>query len=180
MYQVDGFLFDSKEMAQKAEKEKAGIKYIKEKTSMDNPDNVLGLYNKLLKDKIFETPVGMAFLVELQEYLHTIPYIKNEDIKPIYFSQGSSKKTAKTKKVKAMKNGNYKTRYRIAAFCAVVFAIVIVGMFGITYYSGNSVNILNYENQLIDKYENWEQELNSREADLNERERAFEEKNGQD
>ena len=46
----------------------------------------------------------------------------------------------------------------------------MTGMFGITYYSGSSVTILNYENALIDKYEDWEKDLDEREQKLKERE----------
>ena len=72
MYEVNGFIFESKEEAEKAKKEATAIKYIKSQTQMDNPDTVLELYNKILLKKMFETPVGIAFLVELQEYLRTI------------------------------------------------------------------------------------------------------------
>lgn len=32
-------------------------------------------------------------------------------------------------------------------------------MFGITYVSGHSPYVVDYENELIDKYENWQKEL---------------------
>ena len=38
-----------------------------------------------------------------------------------------------------------------------VLLAIILGMFFITYISGNNVNIVNYENELINKYEKWEQ-----------------------
>ena len=55
-------------------------------------------------------------------------------------------------------------------FFAIVFAIVIGSMFVITYVSGDNVTILNYENAIIDKYENWEQKLDTREKKLDQRE----------
>ena len=54
---------------------------------MSDPDTVYKLYLRLNKPGYFFTPVGLSFLVELQEYLHTIPYIKNEDIRPIYIPE---------------------------------------------------------------------------------------------
>ena len=39
--------------------------------------------------------------------------------------------------------------------------------------TGDHVNIVNYENKLIEKYENWEAQLKEREALLKERENAF-------
>jgi hypothetical protein len=52
-------------------------------------------------------------------------------------------------------------------------------MFVITYASGNSMNIYNYEQQVIDKYEAWEQELDEREADLTKREQILQNQTGQ-
>ena len=67
MYIVDGFEFATQEEAKRAEKEKAGIRYIKENTDMNDPDIVYKLYAKLNKPGTFSTPVGFTFLVELQE-----------------------------------------------------------------------------------------------------------------
>jgi predicted PurR-regulated permease PerM len=61
----------------------------------------------------------------------------------------------------------------------VLLAVTIVGMFVITYASGNSMNIYNYEQQVIDKYEAWEQELDEREADLTKREQILQNQTGQ-
>ena len=84
MYVVDGFEFQTKEEARQAKKESDGIRYIKEQTDMSDPDTVYKLYLRLNKPGYFYTQVGVAFLIELQEYLHTIPYIKNEDIRFIF------------------------------------------------------------------------------------------------
>ena len=75
MYVVDGFEFQTKEEARQAKKESDGIRYIKDQTDMSDPDTVYKLYLRLNKPGYFFTPVGLSFLVELQEYLHTIPYI---------------------------------------------------------------------------------------------------------
>ena len=83
MYRVDGFDFESEEMAEIARKEKNGIKYIKEKTKMDDPFEVAKLYTQLSRPGMFKTAVGFAFLIELQEYLYANPYIENTDIRCI-------------------------------------------------------------------------------------------------
>ena len=54
----------------------------------------------------------------------------------------------------------------ILLFFSVVFVMIILGMFTISYYSKDNVNIINYENALIDKYEKWEAELIEREKQL--------------
>ena len=43
-------------------------------------------------------------------------------------------------------------------------------MFLVNYLTGNSVNVFNYENALIDKYESWENNLKEREAAIREKE----------
>ena len=133
---------------------------------MDDPDAVLQIYRKLILQEVFETPVGMEFLKELQGYLHTIPYIKYEDVLPIpvYAPEKSDEPGSRSEK------NNYRRKYHRSLFFAIVFAIVIGAMFAITYVSGDNVTILNYENQLIDKYENWEQKLDTREKELDKRE----------
>ena len=98
MYRVDGFEFETKEMAELAQKESDGIKYIKEQTRMDAPDVVLKLYRKLIDKQIFDTPVGYTFLYDLYEYLHTIPYIKNEDIPCIPVATHAIEVLSKTNK----------------------------------------------------------------------------------
>ena len=58
----------------------------------------------------------------------------------------------------------------VRTFFAVVFAMIIIGMFAITYFSDDNVTILNYENTIIDKYEDWQKSLDERERQLDERE----------
>lgn len=49
MYVVDGFEFQTKEEARQAKKESDGIRYIKDKTDMSDPDTVYKLYLRLNK-----------------------------------------------------------------------------------------------------------------------------------
>lgn len=168
MYKVEGYEFETKEQAEQAAEEARKIQYLKSKTDLKNPDMVLSLYNKLVLREEFVTPVGRNFLRSLQEYLHAVPYIKREDILPITVSPQNISSGGKTGK-------DYRRLFHISTFFAVVFALVIIGMFLITWMSTDNVNILNYENALIDRYENWEQELDAREAALKEREQKLQE-----
>ena len=159
MYKVRGYAFESLEQAQIAQKEVEKIRYIRSKTKMDDPDAVLQIYRKLILQDVFETPVGIEFLKGLQEYLHTIPYIKYEDVlSPVHIPESEAHPHI------------YRRKYHRSLFFAIVFAIVIGSMFVITYVSGDNVTILNYENAIIDKYENWEQKLDTREKKLDQRE----------
>ena len=83
VYVIEGFSFDSEAEAKQAQKECEGIKLVKEKTNMANPEMMLQIYNKMIREKMFVTAVGYAYLYDLQEYLRTNPGIKDEDILPI-------------------------------------------------------------------------------------------------
>lgn len=179
---MDGFVFGNDAEAQQAAKELQGIRYIREKTDMGQPEQVLETYNKIVRENLFETAVGISYLKEMQKYLVRLPAVKNEEILPIIVrhpvletdmrrkmraagNEAASKKAAARESV-------YRKKYRIALFIAAVLAVSVIGMFVIS-ATNQSPTVLNYENALIDRYAQWEQELTEREAALNERERAL-------
>lgn len=181
-YRVDGFLFETEEEAKQAKKEADGIRYIRSQTRMNNPDVIFKLYNRLLEQDLFETPVGLEFLRELQTYLETIPYIKKEDIAPIPVpnkvlafekEKKKAKQATREQVVTARRNSpdkKYRQLFYATGIGCIVLSVIIVGIFIITYLSGTSMNIFNYEQRVIDKYESWEKELKEREDDVTKRE----------
>ena len=172
-YRVEGFVFETEEEARLARKEAEGIKYIRERNQLDDPDTVLKLYNQLIEKKVFCTPVGLRFLRNLRHYLDGIPYIKREDILPLpEYSQASAPE--KTTHGSGERGRDYHKLFLVSSFCAIVLAITLIGVFLITALSVDNVTILNYENELIDKYEVWEQELSDREQKIRDRENALE------
>ena len=180
-YEVEGFSFEKEEDAVQAKKELEGVLYIKSKLDMENPEKVLQIYNRTVKENAFKTPVGIYYLHELQQYLKEIPYIKASTILPIPTeSLGLQKEEVRNvregqaepeRKIK-QKNIDFRKRYKATFSVAVVLLIMVIAMFVITLTS-NTPTILNYENQLINRYEHWEQELNEREKELDEREKKL-------
>ena len=84
IYQIDGFIFYGKKEAEQArKKEAAGVEYLKAKIDKNQPEAVLSVYNKTVEENLFETPVGLSYMRELQQYLRKIPYIAEKDILPI-------------------------------------------------------------------------------------------------
>ena len=77
MYRVEGFDFETKEEALQAKKEVEGVRYIKEQMQLDDPEVVLRLYQKLVAQNVFETPIGMSFLSELQELIQANSSMKH-------------------------------------------------------------------------------------------------------
>lgn len=181
---VNGFVFEDPEEAKKAQKEAEGVRYIKSKTDMENPEMVLQIYKDMIRQKVFETEVGIAYLAELQDYLKKVPYINDEDILPVPTvtretdalvrkkAKKAEKKNADIRRNQAPVTGkgvDYKKKFQISLVINVVLAVCIVCMFLIN-LTTNQTTILNYESKIIDKYESWEQELNERETKLRQQE----------
>lgn len=175
MINVDGFLFEDEETAQLARKEEEGIRFIKQRTALDNPEVVLRLYKKLLEQELFVTPVGIRFLTELQNILLTSVYIAREEIPPIPVKSIEVTKEVQVsvespmkeeKKIIKEKADGHKKSFYVATFFAVIFGISVLGMFVINAISGNNVNIINYREQLLNEYSSWEAELKTEEERL--------------
>ena len=60
-------------------------------------------------------------------------------------------------------------RLRLSLLISLFFALVAVGV-GFVTLTDNHPNILNYENKIIEKYQDWENDLENREAAIKEKE----------
>lgn len=197
-YEAGGFVFRTKKEAELAQREIEGTKYLRQKLDMENPNAVFSIYQNLIEQDLFETPVGYCFLKELRDYLLMIPAIPNEEVLaiPIRYPQTEEeekkqkkeqkkeeqrkerqreKEKAKNKKEQKKEGKNYKGRCQFFMVTSLILLISVVSMMLLAATSDN-VNILNYENKLIDKYSSWEQELEEREQAVKEQEQALEEK----
>lgn len=179
-FKAGDFAFSNEKMMEKAVKEEEGIAYMKKHLDMSDPESVLGIYKQMVEQQLFETPVGYVFLYELQEYLKTSTSIEEEFIPaipvvtPEAVEERKIEKTTEWSKDKTVtktkiQNVNFKTRFQASFYINVILVIIVVAMFAITATSGN-INIVNYENALIEKYEMWETELKEKEQKLRERE----------
>lgn len=197
-YEAGGFVFRTKKEAELAQREIEGTKYLRQKLDMENPNAVFSIYQNLIEQDLFETPVGYCFLKELRDYLLMIPAISNEEVLaiPIRYPQTEEeekkqkkeqkkeeqrkerqreKEKAKNKKEQKKEGQNYKGRCQFFMVTSLILLISVVSMMLLAATSDN-VNILNFENKLIDKYSSWEQELEEREQAVKEQEQALEEK----
>lgn len=188
MINVGGFLFEDEATAAQAKKEEDGIRFIKEKTPLNNPQMVLKLYQTLLQQNLFETPVGFRFLAELRDFIVNSNIIDNDELPPLDTS-AFVKKVVVEKEVtiekevpvpkaskKEKKSGNYKTAFHVTLFFAIIFGLSVLGMFAIAELSSNNVNILNYREKIIDEYEQWEVELKEKEDQLRDWEKELSER----
>lgn len=178
---IEGFYFTDEKIAEQAKREADGVQYIKENTDMKNPEMVLQLYHKLIAEKLFETPIGIGFLKELRDYLVEAPGISEQELEVIptevllqetevwNVKREKTADRARMEKKLAQTKKNLRTSLMVNLF----LGIVVIGMLVVAMTS-DQPNIINYENKLVDKYAQWQQELEEREKTIREREQELE------
>lgn len=169
-----GITYLAAEDVKMAMTEEETIEKIEEKLKGEDIRKSLMVYNALVENQSFHTPVGISYLRILRERMIK-GGIAQEEIcnyeMPYVLSPGLRKK-----KEYRRDQEHYETqirlhrKYRTSLSFNIAFLLIILGMFVIMLTS-KQPTILNYESKLRDKYSSWEQELNERERDLRTRER---------
>ena len=174
---IDCFVFEDNDTYEVAHKEKMVIDAIRQKYDVRNKRVALKLYQKILKDHSFTTVIGYSFLEELYcnmeqakvpvNDLPRLPLKETAEERPGkgYLPAASKAKEEKWKIL-------YQTQKTFNKKCKIVIAmlvILIAALFVIEYKSQDSIFTYKQktEQELIDKYETWEEELQERENALN-------------
>ncbi len=172
--EVDGFVFATAADAQIAREETKKIQYISDKLDYNQPETILEVYNKMIVNRIFVTPIGYAFLRELQIYLYRQLEIEDSKVKsiPLYTIFGAkagelSKLDAIYVQPKAKKD--YHKEYIAAVWVCILLVVLVISLFTVALNAKNP-NIMNYKNVLENQYSEWEQDLTERENALREKE----------
>lgn len=179
--EIDGYSFD-RDMGIEAKREQKAVEVMTKRLDMNKPDTVLRAYKQITSQKLFHTQVGYDFLKGMQNYLITNPEIDNSEIYPIDIDSpeeslmamnlAREKRGEKAKTGKKGSKANDSSRTKIFMATTIILGITVVAMFIIT-LTAKVPTVLNYERVLIDRYSNWEQELNEREEILNAKEAAI-------
>lgn len=168
---VDGFIFRSKREFEKAKKEYETIKELKQKMDMNNQENVIEIYNRLVSKRYFQTPIGLTFLHELRVFLKegndnvSVAYV------PVVSSGGVKNRSEQNRQyMELQKQYNKQSMTKNRLILAIVsMIIVIVGMIFIMATNEN-VGYFNAEEKVLNKYSAWEERLQKWEEELTIRE----------
>lgn len=189
-YTISDYSFSNKNDYERALKEKETISYIVANTNMADMKSVLKVYNRAVEKKSFQTVLGLEFVKNMRKNLINSGIVSSDTIQtvPVPPVTGAKPKPAGESLVAGMAE-KYKLAYeneragRTIRNMAIVFLIVIIGiMTFITYNSKYSVFTYftdyktNMENELVDKYQDWKNQLEAKEKELNEREKAIKNK----
>jgi len=167
---AEGYRFATTDDAKQALLEKKKAAYFESKLVNRNPQNMLSVYDKILDEKVFLTPVVWEYLKRLQGELRLLG-IEKEKIRPIpmyaaFFHQNNDKEVIVRQRVRPTKEKETKnTKFIISILINAILAFMVIGMFVISLNSRNP-NILNYRKNIENEYAAWEQELTNREKEI--------------
>ena len=173
---VGGYRFGTAADAETARMEEKKIANVEQHLDYRKPQNVLLVYNKAIDNKVFLTPVGMAYLQKMQAQLVKCG-IPEEKIRPIPLyttfsnkpdSSRSVRNSAAARAPKAEFKGRFITSVCINFLLGLALAAVIILSF-----ESNVPTIVNYKRAIENEYAGWEQQLQEREEAVREAERSL-------
>ncbi|MBE5878425.1 MAG: hypothetical protein E7288_00400 [Lachnospiraceae bacterium] len=167
--QVGDYLFQNSEDALLAEKEAEKVMRLEEKMKDADIELLYRLYNKSLEKHTFKTPVGYDFMKRLKYILESNNETPGE-VLPVVLEQNFFSKEQPVVEEKEKDTGSHQEKSPLFIWSLVtniVLLILVIVMFWIV-STGDNPNVINYENAVINKYAEWEQELSERESLLRE------------
>lgn len=174
---IEGYYFGSFDDAKQANKEIKNAQYLNERVHSMTVTQKKALYDKMLDEKVFNTPVGWEYLKYLRKCIIE-EGISEDNLRPIplYVTFTSKNDDNNLEHIAKMyvkpKKGEIKRlneRIRISLLINIFLVIIVIAMFAITMNS-SSPNIINYKKAIVNEYSEWEQELKDKESELKERE----------
>lgn len=176
---IGNFQFESRESYDRAKKEEELILQIHEKADLSDGKTALKIYNKLVADKVFSTVIGYCFLSQLRQYIIECGLATSDMLSDIPVKEVTKKhqdtmpsRSPHGDRYQRMYEGqrilNKKFKIALAAVIIILAGFVIINFkfqYSIfTYFTNYKANM---EEELLDKYENWQAELEERENKLN-------------
>lgn len=166
--QVKDFLFSNTQDVLKAQEELEKIQKLEPKIGQADIELLYKLYNKSIEKRTFQTPVGHEFLLKVKKILDTNPNTPGEVVPiPLYTTfdltiRREQEAIQKRQQFMVKKKEDASKKLKWSILINMILALMVIAMFAIA-YTGSNPNILNYENALINKYAEWEEELRERE-----------------
>lgn len=173
---VGGYRFGTAADAETARMEEKKIANVEQHLDYHKPQNVLLVYNKAIDNRVFQTPVGMAFLQRMQTQLVRCG-VPQEKIRPIPLYTTFSNKTENNNSIRReitarAPKEEFKGRFTVSVCINVLLALALAAMVILSYES-NVPNIVNYKTAIENEYADWEQQLMQRENAVREAERSL-------
>lgn len=174
---VGGYEFMTEIDAQKGAMDQNKIKLLNTRAKATKPQDIKAVYEKAIENKIFKTPIGWGYLMDLRIKLLANGY-SEEDLIPIPLGVSVTRHSAienlsvrqRIKPAKQKSSPEFKRIFPI--ILSIVMTILVIVMFLITAFS-ESDNIINYRRNITNRYASWEQDLTDREKKVREAEKRL-------
>lgn len=169
-FTFQGHTFEDEKQLIAAKKEAEAIEYLRSKTDFGNMNNLRKLYDRILDRDMMETVVGIAFLKEIRETLVGSGMFKEDQIRPVPLLP-EVKKLKKRREIQKRsremtlleRSERQNTVLKVVCF---FLTVLVIGMFVISLTGTRSPWALRYEEQLINKYAAWAEEIQTKEEYL--------------
>ncbi len=173
---VGGYRFGTVADAETARMEQKKVLSVEQHLDYHNPQNVLLVYNKAIDNKVFLTPIGMAYLHRMQTQLAKCG-VPQEKIRPIPLYATFSNKTANNSSIRRsletrLPGNEYKGRFVSSVIVNILLVVALAALVLLSWQS-EVPTIVNYRTAVVNEYSEWEQELHEREQAVREAERAL-------
>lgn len=172
VYIVEHFLFEDKESYERAQKEAQVIAVMRKKYKLSNGKVALKVYEKAVEEGVFSTVVGYTFLKELRAIISKTQIASLDDLPGIPVrGEKQPVKVSKSSKFELLYENQKltcrKLKYVIVALVVLLLTFVIIDLKSeysvFTYFTNYKAQM---EEELINKYEKWEHDLETRENAL--------------
>lgn len=170
--------FESRESYDRAKKEAEFIRKAEETMDLSDGKTALRLYNRIVKEKLFSTVLGYEFLFRLRETIAQTGVADPEKLSSIPVREiiktendtleGPSLETEKYRNLyegQRVINKKFKIALLVCALVLIAFVVVNFRLeYSIfTYFTNYKATM---EEELVNKYEAWEKELQKKENQL--------------
>lgn len=166
-YKFKGYTFYSEEEYNEAKKENETIEYIKARTDLGRTDTVIALYNRLIDRKVISTVIGLDFLKRLRGLALKDEMVQASKLRDLPDISASQKPRVKEKK--ALTKTQRLERENIGLKIIVIgLAVILIGMFLILLTGDLTPFKSIYEEQVMNEYAGWKQELTEKQKWIDE------------
>ena len=174
---VGGYEFMTEIDAQKGAMDESKIKLLNTRAKATKPQDIKAVYEKAIENKIFKTPIGWGYLMNLRSKLLESGF-SEEELIPIPLGVSITRHSAienlsvrqRIKPEKKKERADFKRVFPIVL--SIIMTILVIVMFLITANS-ESDNIINYRRNVTNRYASWEQDLTDREKKVREAEKRL-------
>ncbi len=166
-----GHTFEDEKQLLLAKKEAEAIEYLRAKTDFNNGEMLIRLYHRIIDNKMMETEIGVDFLVEIRKRIIEMGIMKEEQLKeiPELKKRKAKKKAAEKKSRELLLIEKVKRQNAVLVVVCLFLSALVIGMFVILLTGKRSPLAIRYEEELVNKYASWAQDLTQRENELNDR-----------